>query len=171
MHETCALAGAVVLAAVTATRGGVDMASGKPPTPAAQEAPANTATVERGKLSAKVPMYGTPTHEAHPYAVINRAWGTYTTLADAGDNVDCGAVLLQVNDKPVLLRGSTAGYRSLSERDSGTGVTDPETDGSIMLRASGPIDSESAQFNDAEQVCAEFTPGRPGSPQGEGRTL
>jgi hypothetical protein len=116
-------------------------------------------------------MYGTLTHEAYPYAVINRAWGTYTTLPDAGDNVDCGAVLLQVNDKPVLLCGSTAGYRSLSERDSGTDVTDPDTDGSIMFRASGPIDSESAQFNDAEQVCEEFTPGRPRSPQGEGRTL
>jgi hypothetical protein len=129
MRKTWVLAGAVVLVAVTATGGVVAMSAAKPATPAAQEPPANTATVERGKLSAMVSQYGILTYRARsdgsPYAVINRARGTYTKLPDAGDEIDCGAVLYRVNDKPVLLLcGSTPAYRSLSKGDRGPDVTE-----------------------------------------------
>jgi hypothetical protein len=93
-------------------------------TQAAQEPPVNTATVERRKLSDMVAPYGTLTYRARsdgsPYAVINRARGTYTKLPDAGDTVGCGDVLYRVDDNPVLLLcGSTPAYRSLSKGDSG----------------------------------------------------
>jgi hypothetical protein len=57
--------------------------------------------------------------------VINRSRGIYTKLPDAGDKVDCGAVLYRVNDHPVLLLcGSTPAYRSLSKGDSGPDVAE-----------------------------------------------
>jgi hypothetical protein len=128
MRKTWVLAGAAVLVAVTATGGMVAMSSAKQATSAAQE-PANTAKVERGKLSATVFQYGTLTYRARsdgsPYSVINRARGTYTELPADGDKVDCGDVLYRVNDKPVLLLcGSTPAYRSLSEGDSGADVSE-----------------------------------------------
>jgi hypothetical protein len=81
----------------------------------------NTATVERGRLSDMVSQYGILTYRAQsdgsPYAVFNRARGTYTELPDAGDEVGCGDVLYRVDDKPVLLLcGSTPAYRSVSDR-------------------------------------------------------
>ena len=74
-----------------------------------------------------VSQYGILTYRARsdgsPYAVINRAGGTYTKLPAAGDKVDCGAVLYRVNNHPVLLLcGSTPAYRSLSAGDSGPDV-------------------------------------------------
>jgi hypothetical protein len=129
MRKSWLLAAAAVLVAVTATGGVVAMSSATQATPPAQEPPANTATVERGRLSEMVSQYGTLTYRARsdgsPYAVINRARGTYTELPDAGDKVDCGAVLYRVNDHPVpLLCGSTPAYRSLSEGDSGPDVAE-----------------------------------------------
>jgi hypothetical protein len=129
MRKTWVLAGAAVLVAVTATGGVVAMSGAKQATSAAQEPPANTATVERGRLSATVFQYGTLTYRARsdgsPYAVINQARGTYTELPADGDKIDCGDVLYRVNDKPVLLLcGSTPAYRSLSEGDSGHDVTE-----------------------------------------------
>lgn len=87
-----------------------------------------TARVEKGKLSAMVFQYGTLTYRARsdgsPYAVINRARGTYTELPNDGDRITCGDVLYRVNDNPVLLLcGSTPAYRSLSKGDSGPDVT------------------------------------------------
>ena len=127
MRNTWVLAGAAVLVAVTATGGVVAMSSAKQATPAAQGPPANTATVEKGNLSAVVSQYGTLTYRARsdgsPYAVINQARGTYTRLPDDGDKVDCGDVLYRVDDKPVLLLcGATPAYRSLSEGESGPDV-------------------------------------------------
>jgi multidrug efflux pump subunit AcrA (membrane-fusion protein) len=124
-----AVAGAVALAAVAATGGVVAVSSAKQATAAAQESPVNTATVERGKLSDMVSQYGTLTYRARwdgsPFAVFNRARGTYTKLPDAGDRVDCGGVLYRVDDKPVLLLcGSTPAYRSLSEGASGPDVAE-----------------------------------------------
>jgi hypothetical protein len=123
------LAAGVVLAAAAATGGVVVMSGDGQATPAAQEPPANTATVERGKLSDMVSQYGILTYRARsdgsPYGVINRARGTYTKLPASGHEVECGAVLYRVNDKPVLLLcGSTPAYRSLSEGDSGPDVTE-----------------------------------------------
>ena len=129
MRKRWVLAGAVVLVAVATTGGVIAMSSAQQATPAAQAQPANTVNVVRGKLSAMVSMHGTLTYRARsdgsPYAVINRAGGTYTKLPDAGDKVDCGAVLYRVNNHPVLLLcGLTPAYRSLSAGDSGPDVAE-----------------------------------------------
>ena len=123
------LAGAAFLVAVTAIGGVVAMSGAEQASPAGHEPPANTATVERGKLSDLVSQSGTLTYRARsdgsPYAVINRARGTYTKLPNGGDTVDCGDVLYRVNDNPVLLLcGSTPAYRSLSKGDSGSDVAE-----------------------------------------------
>jgi multidrug efflux pump subunit AcrA (membrane-fusion protein) len=128
MRKRSVLAGAAVLAAAAAIGGVVAFSSAKQAT-AAQEPAVNTATVERGKLSDMVSQYGTLTYRARsdgsPYSVFNQASGTYTKLPDAGDNVDCGAVLYRVNDHPVLLLcGSTPAYRSLSQGAGGPDVTE-----------------------------------------------
>jgi hypothetical protein len=106
-RKTWLIAGAAVLVAVSATGGVVAMSSAKQGTPAAQEPPANTATVEKGRLSDMVSQYGTLTYWARsdgsPYAVINRARGIYTKLPGSGDQIDYGDVLYRVNNKPVLL--------------------------------------------------------------------
>ena len=68
------MAAASILAAAAATGGVVAMSGAKPATQASQEPPANTATVERGKLSDMVSQYGILTYRARsdgsPYAVI-----------------------------------------------------------------------------------------------------
>jgi hypothetical protein len=127
MRNHWVLAGAAVLVASAAAGGAVVMSSAKSAT-ATQEPPVSTATVERGRLSDMVSQYGILTYRARsdgsPFAVINRVGGTYTKLPNAGDKVDCGAVLYRVDDKPVLLLcGSTPAYRSLSVGDSGPDVS------------------------------------------------
>ena len=122
------LAGAAVVIAAIAI-GVVAVSGGQHASPAAQEPPVDTGTVERGKLFDLVSQYGTLTYRARsdgsPYAVINRGRGTYTKLPTAGDKVDCGDVLYRVDDKPVLLLcGSTPAYRSLSEGDTGPDVAE-----------------------------------------------
>jgi peptidoglycan hydrolase-like protein with peptidoglycan-binding domain len=126
-RKTWVLAGAAVLVAVTATGGVVVMSSAAQATTAAQEPPPNTAQVVRGKLSAMVSLDGTLTYRARsdgsPYSVINQAQGTYTRLPDDGDRVDCGDVLLRVDDKPVLLLcGKVPAYRALRGGDVGEDV-------------------------------------------------
>jgi hypothetical protein len=123
------VAAAVVLAAAAVTGVVVAMSSAEQATGAGQEPPANTSTVERGKLSDMVSQYGILTYRARsdgsPYSVFNQIRGTYTKLPDAGDEVDCGDVLYRVDDRPVLLFcGSTPGYRSLSEGDIGPDVAE-----------------------------------------------
>jgi hypothetical protein len=129
MQKRWVLAGAVVLVAASATGSVVAMAGAEQATPAAQEPPVNTATVERGRLSDRVSQYGILTYRARsdgsPYSVFNQARGTYTKLPSAGDEVDCGDVLYRVDDKPVLLLcGSTPAYRSLSTGYSGPDVAE-----------------------------------------------
>src|SRR5262249_43275141 len=128
-RKTWVLVAAVVLAAAAATGGVVAMSGAEQATPADQEPLVNTETVERGKLSDMVSQYGILTYRARPdgspFALINRARGTYTKLPSAGDKIDCGAVLYRVDDKPVLLLcGSTPAYRSLSEGDRGADVSE-----------------------------------------------
>jgi multidrug efflux pump subunit AcrA (membrane-fusion protein) len=118
---------AAVLVAVAATGGVVVASGGKEAATAAQGPPANTATVERGKLSAMVSIDGTLTYRARsdgsPYPAINQAGGTYTELPDAGDKVDCGDVFYRVDDDPVLLLcGTVPAYRDLTEGDEGRDV-------------------------------------------------
>jgi hypothetical protein len=110
------LAGAAVLVAVTG--GVVGMSSAKQATQAAQEPPANTAKVKKGKLSAMVSLDGTLTYRARsdgsPYSVINQALGRYAELPDNGDKVECGDVFYRVDNKPVLLLcGTVPAYRDL----------------------------------------------------------
>lgn len=108
--------------------GGVIVASDSTDaTPAAQEPPANTATVERGRLSAKVALDGILTYRARPdgspYTVIDRAGGTYTKLPAEGAKVGCGDVLYRVDDRPVLLLcGTVPAYRDLRRGDTGKDV-------------------------------------------------
>jgi hypothetical protein len=128
-RKTWAVAAAVVLVAAAATGGVVVMSGAEHASPAAQVPPVNTARVEKGRLADMVSQYGTLAYRARsdgsPYAVINRARGTYTKLPGAGDKVACGGVLYRVNDKPVLLLcGSTPAYRSMAEGDRGPDVSE-----------------------------------------------
>ena len=118
------LAGAVVVVVIV----GVVVRSGSDDTtPAAQAAPANTAQVTQGELSAMVSLDGILTYRARsdgsPYSAINQARGIYTKLPDAGDRVECGDVLYRVDDEPVLLLcGTVPAYRDLAIGDTGNDV-------------------------------------------------
>ena len=126
-RKTWVLTAAAVLVAVTVTLGVVVMPSANQASPAPQEPPANTATVDRGTLSAMVSLDGTLTYRARPdgspYSAINQAGGIYTELPDEGDRVDCGDALYRVDDEPVLLLcGTVPAYRDLSSGDEGRDV-------------------------------------------------
>jgi peptidoglycan hydrolase-like protein with peptidoglycan-binding domain len=126
-RKTWVLAGAAVLTAAAATGGVVAMSSAEQATPAEQEPPANTATVEKGELSSMVSLDGTLTYRARPdgspYSVINQASGTYTELPGEGKKVDCGDVLYRVDDSPVvMLCGTVPAYRDLDIGDKGKDV-------------------------------------------------
>jgi multidrug efflux pump subunit AcrA (membrane-fusion protein) len=112
------VAAAVILVVGAAAAGGLALSSPNQTTNSPQEPPTNTATVEHGKLSAMVSMFGTLTYRAQsdgsPYVVTNQARGTYTSLPSAGDKVGCGDVLYRVDDRPVLLLcGPVPAYRDL----------------------------------------------------------
>jgi peptidoglycan hydrolase-like protein with peptidoglycan-binding domain len=126
-RTTWVRATAAVLVAAAATGGVVVACGGTEATPAARTAPADTASVEKGSLSAMVSLNGTLTYRARPdgspFAAINQARGTYTRLPDPGDNVGCGDALYRVDERPVLLLcGSVPAYRDLQTGDSGTDV-------------------------------------------------
>ena len=121
------LAGAAGLVAVAATGGAVAVLGAQEATSAAPAPPADTARVERGRLSATVSQDGTLTYRARPdgssYAVVNRAGGTYTRLPENGDKVRCRGVLYRVDDEPVLLLcGAVPAYRDLQTGDAGRDV-------------------------------------------------
>ena len=127
MRRRTWLAGAAVLVAVSVTGGVVAIFGAGQATSAAQEPPANTAEVEKGRLSAMVSQDGTLTYRARPdgspYAAINQAHGIYTELPENGDKVGCGGVLYRVDDKPVvLLCGRVPAYRVLHTGDAGRDV-------------------------------------------------
>jgi multidrug efflux pump subunit AcrA (membrane-fusion protein) len=124
-RKTWALAAAAVLVVVAVIGGmlsGADHTTGD-----AQAAPASTATVQKGKLSAVVSQNGTLTYRARPdgspYSVINQAHGVYTKLPETGDKVDCGGVIYRVDEHPVLLLcGAVPAYRALHTGDAGQDV-------------------------------------------------
>ena len=92
----------------------------------------NTATVQKGKLSAAVSQDGTLTYRARPdgspFSAINHARGTYTGLPEVGDKVDCGGVLYRVDDEPVLLLcGVVPAYRALHVGDAGPATSASST--------------------------------------------
>ena len=133
MRKTWMLAGAAVLLAVAATGAVAVMSSAKQATPAAQEPPANTVKVEKGKLSSMVSLFGTLGYQARsdgsPYSVINQMSGTVTWLPDVGQVVKQGQVIYRVDDNPVvLLYGSTPAYRTLSAGMTGADVTELNAD-------------------------------------------
>jgi hypothetical protein len=121
------LTGAAVVVAVAATGGLAVLSGDEQATAAAQAASANTATVQKGKLSAAVSQDGTLTYrgrpDGSPFSAINHARGTYTDLPEVGDRVACGRVLYRVDDKPVLLLcGTVPAYRALRVGDAGHDV-------------------------------------------------
>lgn len=133
MRKTWVLAGAAALVAVTTTGGVVVMSSAKQATPAAQQPPANTATVEKGRLSAMVSLDGTLTYGARSdgslYSVINQTSGTATWLPAVGQVVEQGQVIYRVDGNPVvLLYGSTPAYRTVSAGMTGADVTELNAD-------------------------------------------
>ena len=124
-RKTWALAGAAVLVGVSVT--GAAVASNAKQATTATRAPVNTATVEKGTLSAMVSLSGILTYQARsdgsPYTVVNQARGTYTRLPFVGDKVACGDALYRVDDHPVLLLcGTVPAYRDLHEGDAGDDV-------------------------------------------------
>jgi peptidoglycan hydrolase-like protein with peptidoglycan-binding domain len=161
MRKTWVLAGAAVLVAVTAT-GVVVMSSPKQATPAAQEPPANTMKVEKGKLSAMVSLYGTLTYRARsdgsPYSVINQARGTYTELPNDGDKVNCGDVFYRVDDRPVLLLcGTVSVYRNLYPGDKGNDVHQLNQNlHKLGYDASAAIDPDDNYFTSKTAKALEF---------------
>jgi hypothetical protein len=132
-RKTWVLAGAAVLAAVTATCVVIAMPDAKHATLAAAQPAADIAKVEKRELSATVSVNGTLTYRAQsdgsPYSVINQASGTYTELPAAGQVISQGQVLYQVDDSPVvLLHGSTPAYRTLSAGATGADVAELNAD-------------------------------------------
>jgi peptidoglycan hydrolase-like protein with peptidoglycan-binding domain len=126
-RKTWVLVGATVLVAVAATGGVVVASGGNEKTSDAQEPPANTVQVKRGKLSAMVSLDGTLTYrtrsDGSPYSAINQASGTYTELPEEGDKADCGDVFYRVDDRPVLLLcGTVPAYREVHIGDEGNDV-------------------------------------------------
>lgn len=133
MRKTWVLAGAVVLVAVIVTGGVAVMSNAMQATPTTPEPPANTATVEKGTLTARVSLAGTLTYRARsdgsPYAVIDQTSGTATWLPAVGQVIEQGQVIYRVDDNPVmLLYGSIPAYRTLSAGITGADVTELNAD-------------------------------------------
>jgi hypothetical protein len=128
---------------------------------AAQQALANTASVEKRTLSAMVSEAGILTYRARsdgsPYFVINQAQGTYTSLPAVGQVIAQGQVLYRVNDSPaVLLRGSTPAYRTLSAGASGPDVAELNADLVALGYATRTqLSSTSAAFRPATTTAVE----------------
>ena len=127
-RKSWAVAAAVVLVAVAATAGVVAVVNAEQASPAAQEPPVNTATVERRKLSDMVSQYGTLAYRARsdgsPYAVVNRARGTYQAARGRRQRRLRRRALSSGRQAGAALCGSTPAYRSLSEGASGPDVSE-----------------------------------------------
>ena len=132
-RRTWVLAGVTVVAAAVAAAVGVAASGAKQAALAAEQPSTNTATVERGELSATVSLAGILTYSAQPdgppYSVINHADGTYTKLPELGQVISQGQALYRVDDSPVvLLYGATPAYRTLSAGDTGADVAELNAD-------------------------------------------
>jgi hypothetical protein len=105
--------------------------------------PVGIAHVSRGSLSAQVIAQGSVGYAAapnrSPYAVVNPATGTITSLPEIGQVVRQGQALYGVSNSPVvLLNGATPVSRSLSAGDRGPDVRELNADLVAMGYASGP---------------------------------
>ena len=165
------------MVAAIATGGVVAVSAPKQANPPVQEPPANTAKVERGKLSAIVSMTGTLTYRARldgsPYPVINRRSGIYTELPEDGDNVSCGGVMYRVDGQPVLLLcGSTPSYRSLWAGARGADVTELNANLVNLGYANRTqLDPSSDYFNYQTVSALEKLQSKMGAPQTGGLEL
>ena len=124
---------AALLAVVAVIAGVLIMSGGKRAVAAAGPLPVSTTRVEKRTLSAMVSQGGILTYRARsdgsPYAVVNQARGTYTTLPAVGEVISQGHVLYRVNNTPVvLLHGTTPAYRTLSAGMSGPDVAELNAD-------------------------------------------
>jgi peptidoglycan hydrolase-like protein with peptidoglycan-binding domain len=124
---------ATVVAAVILTGVLLALSGGRQAVAAAGPLPVGTARVQKRTLSAMVSQGGILTYRARsdgsPYAVINQAHGTYTSLPAVGQVISQGHVVYRVNDSPVvLLYGSTPAYRTLSAGASGPDVAELNRD-------------------------------------------
>ncbi len=160
-RKTRPLAAAVALATATVTGGVLVMSGAKQQALAGQQAPRNTAQVERRTLSAIVSQGGILTYRARPdgspYAVIDQAQGTYTALPGLGRVIAQGQVLYRVDDRPVvLLRGSTPAYRTLSIGVSGPDVAELNADLVALGYATrAQLSPTSASFGSATTTAVE----------------
>ena len=122
MSRRALMTAAVLLAGA----GSLASCGGRAPAEAAAPS-ANTATVQRGRLSAAVSQDGILTYRARPdgspFVAINHASGIYTQLPQTGTEVGCGEVLFRVDDRPVLLLcGPVPAYRALRPGATGGDV-------------------------------------------------
>jgi Putative peptidoglycan binding domain len=162
---------AAVLAAVTVAGGVLAMSSGKQAVAAARPLPGGTTRVEKRTLSAMISQGGILTYRARsdgsPYAVINQAHGTYTTLPALGQVVRQGHALYRVNDSPVvLLYGSTPAYRTLSAGVSGRDVAELNADLVALGYATSPqLRSRSTVFGSATTAAVEKLQAALGAPR------
>jgi hypothetical protein len=154
-RKTRVLAAVALLVAVAVT-GGVLVTSGaKQASAAAGPLPVGSARVEKRTLSAMVSQGGILTYRARsdgsPYAVINQARGTVTSLPAVGEVISQGHPLYRVNNRPVvLLHGSTPAYRTLSAGASGPDVAELNADlVALGYAAAARLHTSSAFFGPA----------------------
>jgi peptidoglycan hydrolase-like protein with peptidoglycan-binding domain len=152
---------AAVVAAVIVTGVVLAVSDGKQAVAAAGPLPVGTARVEKRTLSAMVSQGGILTYRARsdgsPYAVINQAHGTYTSLPAVGQVVSQGHALYRVNNRPVvLLYGSTPAYRTLSAGASGPDVAELNRDlVALGYTTRGQLHPRSAFFGSATTAAVE----------------
>src|SRR5437763_6286255 len=152
---------AAVVAAVTVTGVVLALSGGKQAVAAAGPLPVGTARVEKRTLSAMVSQGGILTYRARPdgspYAVINQAHGTYTSLPAVGQVISQGHALYRVNNSPVvLLYGSTPAYRTLSAGASGPDVAELNRDlVALGYTTSAQLHPGSAFFGSATTTAVE----------------
>jgi peptidoglycan hydrolase-like protein with peptidoglycan-binding domain len=150
-----------VVAAATVTGAVLVMSGGKPAVATPRRLPVGTTRVERRTLSAMVSQGGILTYRARPdgspYAVINQAHGTYTTLPTPGQVIHQGHALYRVNDSPVvLLYGSTPAYRTLSAGMSGPDVAQLNRDLIALGYATrAQLSPKSASFGSATTAAVD----------------
>jgi hypothetical protein len=153
------LAGAVIL--VATVTGLAVISDERQAGPSPQGAPANTAKVQQGELSAVVSEQGTLTYRAQsdgsPYLVINQANGIYTQLPVPGQVISEGQDLYQVNARPVvLLYGATPAYRTLAAGAVGADVTELNADlVALGYATAAQLSPVSAAFGSATTTALE----------------
>jgi multidrug efflux pump subunit AcrA (membrane-fusion protein) len=131
----------VVVVAAVAIGVANPIGGGAPPGVVDNSYPVGVSHVRLGSLSAQVTGVGSLGYAAQPggapYAVINWATGTITSLPEIGQVIKQGQPLYGVSNNPVvLLNGATPVSRSLSAGDTGPDVQELNADLVVMGYAS-----------------------------------